>query len=203
MKSHVVGALRKIALPALAFALALFISGLIIAFSDPKVLRLAHSPMKFLGAAMSAAGNAYLALFQGAIYDPNLAHNGVLGGFYPLSETMVSAAPLILAGLSVALAFKAGLFNIGAQGQFIFGAIGASVVGFKANLPIGIHVVAAILVGMALASVWGGFVGLLKARTGAHCDHHAQLHCRIFSALVIEHYNLLAQRKKGSHCAGG
>ena len=168
MTSRVVRVLRKIALPALAFVLALFVSGLIIAFSDPKVLHLAHSPLKFLGAALSAAGNAYLALFQGAIYDPNLAHNGVLNGFYPLSETMVSAAPLILAGLSVALAFKAGLFNIGAQGQFIFGAIGASVVGFKVNLPIGIHVVAAILVGMAFASIWGGFVGLLKARTGAH-----------------------------------
>lgn len=168
MRSRFVNGLRKIALPALAFALALFISGLIIAFSDPKVLHLIHSPLKFLGAAFSAAGNAYLALFQGAIYDPNLAHHGVLEGFYPLSETMVSAAPLILAGLSVALAFKAGLFNIGAQGQFIFGAIGASVVGFKVNLPIGIHVVAAILVGMAFASIWGGFVGLLKARTGAH-----------------------------------
>ena len=168
MSIRIFKGLRKIALPALAFALALFVSGLIIAFSDPKVLHLARSPLKFLSSALSAAGNAYLALFQGAIYDPNLAHNGIWNGFYPLSETMVSAAPLILAGLSVALAFKAGLFNIGAQGQFIFGAIGASVVGFKVNLPIGIHVVAALLVGMAFASIWGGFVGLLKARTGAH-----------------------------------
>ena len=67
MTSRVVRVLRKIALPALAFVLALFVSGLIIAFSDPKVLHLAHSPLKFLGAALSAAGNAYLALFQGAL----------------------------------------------------------------------------------------------------------------------------------------
>jgi ABC-type uncharacterized transport system permease subunit len=168
MKSGKWTILRKIALPALAFVLALFVSGLLIAFSDPKVLHFAHSPLKFLGAALSSAGNAYLALFQGAIYDPNLAQGGVLNGFYPLSETMVSAAPLILTGLSVALAFKAGLFNIGAQGQFIFGAIGASFVGFSFNLPFGIHVVIAILVGMLFASAYGGFVGLLKARTGAH-----------------------------------
>jgi ABC-type uncharacterized transport system permease subunit len=168
MKIKGSGMVRKIALPALAFVLALFVSGLLIAFSDPKVLHLSRSPLKFLGAGLSSAGDAYLALFQGAIYDPNLAHGGFLNGFYPFSETLVSAAPLILAGLSVALAFRAGLFNIGAQGQFIFGAIGASVVGFKANLPVGIHVIAAILTAMIFAAIWGGFVGFLKARTGAH-----------------------------------
>ncbi|MBI3429863.1 MAG: ABC transporter permease [Actinobacteria bacterium] len=161
-------ALRVIALPGLAFFSALFVSGLLIAFSDPKVLKLAGSPLKFLGAAFAAAGRAYLALFEGSIYDPNLARPYFFDGFYPLSETLVSAAPLILTGLSVALAFKAGLFNIGAQGQFIFGAIGASVVGFKADLPVGIHVVAAILTAMIFAGIWGGFVGLLKAKTGAH-----------------------------------
>jgi ABC-type uncharacterized transport system permease subunit len=87
--------LRKIALPGLAFVLALFVSGLLIAFSDPKVLHLSRSPLKFIGAGLSSAGDAYLALFQGAIYDPNLAHGGFLNGFYPLSETFVSAAPLI------------------------------------------------------------------------------------------------------------
>lgn len=161
-------ALATIALPGLAFLSALFVSGLLIAFSDPAVLKLAHSPFKFIGAALTAAGKAYVALFEGAIYDPNLAHPNFFNGFYPLSETLVSAAPLILTGLSVALAFRAGLFNIGAQGQFIFGAIGASVVGFKATMPIGIHVIAAIVTAMVFAGLWGGFVGLLKARTGAH-----------------------------------
>lgn len=161
-------AIQGIALPALAFFSALFVSGLLIAFSDPLVLKQAHSPLKFIGAAFAAAGKAYLALFQGAIYDPNLAHPNIFDGFYPFSETLVSAAPLILTGLSVALAFRAGLFNIGAQGQFIFGAIGASLVGFKANLPVGIHVIAAIIVAMLFAGIWGGFVGLLKAKTGAH-----------------------------------
>lgn len=161
-------ALSTIALPGLAFLSALFVSGLLIAFSDPAVLKLAHSPLKFIGGAFAAAGKAYLALFEGSIYDPNLAHPNFFNGFYPFSETLVSAAPLILTGLSVALAFRAGLFNIGAQGQFIFGAIGASFVGFKFNLPVGIHIVAAILTAMLFAGIWGGFVGLLKARTGAH-----------------------------------
>lgn len=78
------------------------------------------------------------------------------------------AAPLILTGLSVTLAFRAGLFNIGAQGQFIFGAIGASYVGFHYNLPLVIHGLAAILGAIVLAGLWGGLVGFLKARTGAH-----------------------------------
>jgi ABC-type uncharacterized transport system permease subunit len=161
-------AFAAIALPGLAFFSALFVSGLLIAFSDPKVLKLAHSPLKFIGGALAAAGQAYLALFEGALYDPNLAHPNFFDGFYPLSETLVSAAPLILTGLSVALAFKAGLFNIGAQGQFIFGAIGASIVGFKTTMPVGIHVVAAIVTAMVFAGLWGGCVGLLKAKTGAH-----------------------------------
>lgn len=161
-------AFAAIALPGLAFFSALFVSGLLIAFSDPNVLKQAHSPLKFIGSAFAAAGKAYLALFEGAIYDPNLAHPNFFDGFYPLSETLVSAAPLILTGLSVALAFRAGLFNIGAQGQFIFGAIGASVIGFKTTMPIGIHVIAAIVTAMVFAGLWGGFVGLLKAKTGAH-----------------------------------
>lgn len=113
-------------LPLLAFFLAIFIGGLLIAFSDPNVLKLRSDIPEMLNAGLSTAWNAYVALFQGAIYDPNLAANGGGQGLYPLSETLVVAGPLILAGLAVALAFRAGLFNIGAQGQFVFGAIGAS-----------------------------------------------------------------------------
>jgi len=92
----------------------------------------------------------------------------VLNGFYPLSETIVTSTPLILGGLSVALAFRSGLFNIGAQGQFIFGAIGASYVGFNYNFSPVLHVTIAILVGILFGGLFGGLVGLLKAKTGAH-----------------------------------
>ena len=161
--------LDKTLLPLLAFFLALFVGGLVIGFTDSKVLAKLSSPIELLKVLGSTVGNAYLALFQGAIYDPNLAEGkSFFAGFYPLSETMVSTAPLILCGLSVALAFKSGLFNIGAQGQFIFGAIGASYIGFKFEMPIAMHILVATLAGVILAALWGGIVGLLKAKTGAH-----------------------------------
>jgi len=161
--------LRTALLPALAFLLALFIGGLVIGFTDSKVTSQISHPIKFLSAFGSSVGNAYLALFQGAIYDPNLASGKYfLAGFYPFTETLVASAPLILCGLSVALAFKSGLFNIGAQGQFIFGAIGASLIGFKYEFPVGVHVIIAILVAIVFSSFWGGIVGILKAKTGAH-----------------------------------
>jgi simple sugar transport system permease protein len=161
--------LDKTLLPLLAFFLALFVGGLVIGFTDSKVLAKISSPIELLKILGSTVGNAYLALFQGAIYDPNLAEGkSFFAGFYPLSETMVSTAPLILCGLSVALAFKSGLFNIGAQGQFIFGAIGASYIGFKFEMPIAMHILVATLAGVILAALWGGIVGLLKAKTGAH-----------------------------------
>jgi len=160
---------KKAVLPLIAFGLALFVGGLVIGFTDSRVLSKIGSPISFLKIFASTVGNAYLALFQGAIYDPNLAEgHSFLTGFYPLSQTVVNAAPLMLCGLSVAIAFKAGLFNIGAQGQFIFGAIGASYVGFHYELPIFIHVIVAIVAAIVLSALWGGFVGLLKAKTGAH-----------------------------------
>ena len=160
--------LKKIILPALSFAMALIVSGLLVAFSDSKVLALKGHPLSALSKGLSTAGGAYWALFRGSIFDPQLAHGHFLQGFYPFSETLVAASPLILTGLSVALAFRAGLFNIGAQGQFIAGAIGASWIGFTFNLPVVIHAIVAIATAMLFAGLYGGFVGFLKARTGAH-----------------------------------
>ena len=160
--------LKKLVLPVLSFGLALFVSGLLVAFSDSKVLALKGAPLEMLQKALSTAGGAYWALFRGSIFDPQLAQDRFIEGFYPFSETLVAATPLILTGLSVALAFKAGLFNIGAQGQFIAGAIGASWVGFTFELPVVIHTLAAMAAAIGFAGIYGGLVGLLKARTGAH-----------------------------------
>jgi ABC-type uncharacterized transport system permease subunit len=160
--------LKKLTLPLLAFAMALFVSGLLVAISDSTVLALKGKPLSMLAKAFSTAGNAYWALFRGSIFDPQLTDAGFLHGFYPLSETIVAATPLILTGLSVALAFKAGLFNIGAQGQFIAGAIGASYVGFHFEMPVVLHAIAALVAAIVCAGIYGGFVGFLKARTGAH-----------------------------------
>jgi simple sugar transport system permease protein len=161
--------MRKSVMPFLAFVLALIIGGIVIGLTDSRVNSKISEPIEFIKALLSTVGNAYLSLFQGAIYDPNLAEGqGFIRGFYPFSETLLAASPLILCGLSVAVAFKAGLFNIGAQGQFIFGAIGASFIGFRYDLPVGIHILAAIAFAIILAGIWGGIVGFLKAKTGAH-----------------------------------
>ncbi len=160
---------KNVLIPFFAFIFAFFIGGLVIVFSDPEVMSNLKSPSKFLTTALSKIGNSYLAVFQGSIFDINLARGeSFFKGFYPLSETIVTATPLILTGLAVTLAFRSGLFNIGAQGQFIFGAIGASYVGFHFDLPPVIHPIVAIITGVFLAGIYGGIVGLLKAKTGAH-----------------------------------
>jgi len=160
--------MKKLFLPVLSILMAFLVGGLLVAFSDAQVLALKNNPLSMLAKAASTAGNAYWALFRGSIFDPQLAEGHFWEGFYPFSETLTVATPLILTGLSVALAFRAGLFNIGAQGQFIAGAIGASWIGFSFEMPIIIHSLAAIATAMLFAGLYGGLVGLLKARTGAH-----------------------------------
>ena len=86
----------------------------------------------------------------------------------PLSQTVSDATPLILTGLSVAIAFRAGLFNIGAAGQWIGGAIVATYLGFGVSLPPVVHVIVCLLGGFVGGAVIGWMVGELKARTGAH-----------------------------------
>jgi len=154
----------------LAVVLALILGGLLIAMTDKVVGTTAGylfaRPSDFLTAVWSAATSSYVALFQGAVFNPRGA--GVAGQFAPLMETLTIATPLITAGLGVALAFRAGLFNIGAQGQIIMAGILASWVGFALHLPIGLHLLLVLVAGVIGGAVWGGIVGVLKARTGAH-----------------------------------
>ncbi|WP_432505503.1 ABC transporter permease [Kineococcus arenarius] len=112
-----------------------------------------------------AVRDAYLALLEGALYSPDLSGKGALG---PISETLVNATPLILGGLAVALAFRVGLFNIGAQGQVVLGAVVAAWLGFTWDLPVVLHLLVALVGGLLGGAFWGGIVGWLKARTGAH-----------------------------------
>jgi ABC-type uncharacterized transport system permease subunit len=150
----------------------------------PAVAKRVATALRALG---SPLGSVALAVVVGAVVvavtggDPVLAYQDLVCGsvglfcsaqVYPslqISETLVYTIPLILTGLSVALAFKAGLFNIGAEGQLIVGAIATTVVGIKlASLP-GVLLLPLVLVaGMAAGAVWGGIVGVLKATTGAH-----------------------------------
>jgi general nucleoside transport system permease protein len=86
-----------------------------------------------------------------------------------LQQTLLLATPLMLTGLAVAYAFRAGLFNIGGQGQYIVGSIAAVWVGSSfAGMPHLLHLILAILAAMAAGALWGGIAGWLKAATGAH-----------------------------------
>jgi len=148
--------------------------------------------VKELGRRIGApVGSVIFAFLVGAIIviatggDPVLAYQGLFcggigvfcsgstyGSITPalqLSNTIVFATPLIFTGCSVALAFRGGLFNIGAQGQLTMGAIAAAAVGIHfASWPGYILLPAALLCGTLAGAAWGGIVGFLKAYTGAH-----------------------------------
>ncbi|MHB1137900.1 MAG: ABC transporter permease, partial [Microthrixaceae bacterium] len=91
-----------------------------------------------------------------------------LGSRRAISETLTLTTPLVFAGLSVAFAFRAGLFNIGAAGQIIMGSVFAGFVGFTFDLPTPLHIALAVLAGVVGGALWGGLAGLLRATTGAH-----------------------------------
>ena len=110
------------------------------------------------GSSFGDAMAAYGALLEGSV-----------GSLRAVSETLTAATPLMLAGLSVALAFRAGLFNIGGEGQALIGGMFAVWVGFSiTGIPIFIHLPLAILAGIVGGAIWGFIPGILKAKTGAH-----------------------------------
>lgn len=105
--------------------------------------------------------------------NPLVAYRGLFAGAFgsgrAWASTLRDTTPLILTGLSVAVAFKAGLFNIGASGQFIMGTIASVAVGINfPGLPAVIHLPLAILAGIAGGMLWGAIPGVLKVYTGAH-----------------------------------
>ncbi|WP_028281049.1 ABC transporter permease [Arthrobacter sp. H5] len=154
----------------LAVVLSIILGGILIALTDERVSETASyffsRPTDMLVAAWEAASGAYIALFQGAVFNPRADSLALM--FRPLTETLTVATPLILAGLGVAIAFRAGLFNIGAQGQIILGATFAGWVGFTWHLPFGLHLLLVVLAGFIGGALWGFVPGILKARTGAH-----------------------------------
>jgi simple sugar transport system permease protein len=110
--------------------------------------------------------NGYGSLLRGSIFNPMAAD--VVSMFRPLTETLRLAAPLIMAGLGVSLGFRVGLFNVGGTGQLVFGLLGVTWVATRMELPWGLHLFVALVAGVVFAAIWGGIVGLLKAKTGAH-----------------------------------
>ncbi|MFF9563444.1 ABC transporter permease [Leifsonia sp. NPDC014704] len=154
----------------LAVVLALIVGAILIAVTDPEVQRAAGyffaRPGDTFAAIWTSVSDAYVSMFQGAIY--NFRRPSFSAGIRPLTETLTFATPLIVSGLGVALAFRVGLFNIGGQGQILIAAAASAWVGFSFDLPPVIHLVLAIVAGIVGGAIWAGIVGLLKARTGAH-----------------------------------
>lgn len=141
--------LRAVLLPAVAIALALVVGA---------VIMIASSPLVRGSINLALPLTAYGALLSGS-----------LGSFNAVVSTLVQATPLILAGLAVGIGFKAGLFNIGAQGQFLMGALAAAAAGVaSADLPPIVAIALAVAAGMVAGLAYGFIPGFLKAYTGAH-----------------------------------
>jgi general nucleoside transport system permease protein len=144
--------------PMLAMLTALIVGAVIIALTDIDSMRIWFSdPGTAFSTTWGTIVAGYKALFLGSF-----------GSLRAFSETMVASSVLILAGLAVALGFRAGLFNIGVNGQMLIGGMFALFVGFTFSLPTVIHLPLAILAGALGGALWGAIPGVLRARTGAH-----------------------------------
>lgn len=154
----------------LAIVLSLAIASLLIVFTNEEVDETLgyffSRPTDFFAAAGEALADAFGALFRGSIY--NVRADTFEAGIRPFIESLRFAGPLIAAGLGIALTFRAGLFNIGGQGQLLMAAAFSSFAASQIHLPIVLHLVVAMLFGFFGAALWAGIVGFLKARTGAH-----------------------------------
>lgn len=171
---------EAILLPILSVFTALVIGAFIIPWSDPDVLA-AQGFAQTLGAAWASVREAYSSMFIGAFGDPRTISAAIqtwrttgetgelLSAFRSFSESLVIATPYIFAGLGVALGFRGGLFNIGAEGQLFVAGLATAFVGYSVSgLPFYIHMPLAIIAGALAGALWGAIPGFLKARTGAH-----------------------------------
>ena len=179
------GALQSALLPILAVFTALVIGAFIIAVSSPNVIaawgQVLQNPLGALSTTWVTIRDAYIALFEGSFGSPagiiraigTLRATGesreLLEALRPFAESLVISTPYIFAGLAVALGFRGGLFNIGAEGQLFAGGLASVYVGYSiSGLPWYIHLPLALLAGIVGGAIWGAIPGFLKARTGAH-----------------------------------
>jgi ABC-type uncharacterized transport system permease subunit len=170
--------------PATVFVLSL-ISGLIVSsiliVASEHTSRMAFGevfshPGHAFSQAGSTLGQAYGALLTGSIASPGafsraLSHSSTITwstAFTPLSNTIISTVPLVLCGLGLSIAYRSGVFSIGAQAQLIGGGVLASWVGFSwAGLPVGLHVAAGLIAGLVGGGLLGLVPAILKVVTGA------------------------------------
>ena len=154
----------------LAVLLSLIVGSLLILFTNEDVLDtlgyFGARPGDFFAASGRAIGEAYAALFRGAVF--NYRAETFEAAIRPLTESLRFAGPLIAAGLGIALSFRVGMFNIGGQGQMLMGAAFAGFAAANLPLPWVLHLLVAMAFGFIGAGLWAAIVGVLKAFTGAH-----------------------------------
>ncbi len=203
---------NALAVPVLALFSGLVLSAFFVLGSDPVILgaygSFLSNPGGALGLTWRSVADAYGALFIGAVGDPAAMAEALwlfitagetralVLAFYPISESLVNATPYIFAGLAVALGFKCGLFNIGAEGQVYIGAIVAAFVGYSfTGLPWIIHMPLTFVAGAIGGALWGGLPGFLKAKTGAHEVINTMM--MNYVAFSLAHYLLNGPMKRG------
>lgn len=177
--------LQTLLVPLLAILTGFIIGAIVIAVSDEAVVaafgNFFHAPGAALAAIWKAIATAYGALLYGALgslteifraiqsYSATGDSKALLTAIYPFTESLATVTPYMLAGLGVAVGFKCGLFNIGAEGQFGIGALCSAFVGYSLHgWPWYLHLPLALLAGAAGGAIWAAIPGLLKGLTGAH-----------------------------------
>lgn len=168
----------SIRIPVLAIFTGLVISAILIGITSETVYAaFAASFGEGIKAFWKEISTAYAALFAGSIGNPVQIVQAIKSGdavaireaVNPFLESLVQTTPYIFAGLAVAVGFRAGLFNIGVEGQLFIGAACATYVGYAVTgLPAYIHMPLAFLAGALGGALWGFIPGLLKATTGGH-----------------------------------
>lgn len=158
-KLALLSALRALLVPSLALLVGLIVGAIVISFTAPGIWSLWGSdPGKAAGSALRLVGHAYWALLRGS-----------LGSRSAVGQTVVQMTPLVFVGLSASYSFRAGVFNIGGQGQILIGALFALVAGVHFDsLPGVLHLPLVFLAGMLGGAAWGAIPGILKARSGAN-----------------------------------
>lgn len=138
--------LKPLTVPLLAIITSLIIGALVIIFT-------AETP----AIGLEKVGKGYWGIIDGAFFRPN-----------GITNTLVATSPLILTGLAVAIPFRAGLFNIGAEGQFVMGAFVGTLAGIYLPLPPVLHAIVVMIAGFLGGAFWGYIPGYLRARLGSH-----------------------------------
>jgi ABC-type uncharacterized transport system permease subunit len=169
---------RTLLVPVLAVISGLILGAILIAVTSESVYSAwSVSPWAAVKAGWNEVRIAYGALFAGSIGDPARIIAALRGGngleirraFNPILESLTASTPFIFASLAVALGFRSGVFNIGAEGQLFVGAIFSAFVGYAiTGLPAIIHIPLALLAGALGGAIWGFIPGWLKAKTGGH-----------------------------------